>query len=96
MWGIALMFWWGGWLLYKYPDDFSYREFLVSMFALWFSLYGLTIATQNLTDRKKAQRAAVRIFALMDRCSLIDPLSDEGMTLTGHSFHIEEMESVDA
>lgn len=81
MFGIALMFWWGGWLLYKYPETYAYRDYLVSMFALWFSLYGLTIATQNLTDRKKAERAAARIFALTDRTSLIDPLSEEGKRL---------------
>ena len=29
-------------------------------------------------DRKKAQRAAARVFELIDRQSAIDPLSDEG------------------
>ena len=48
------------------------------MFALFFSLYGLTVATQNAVDRKKANRAAARIFELVDRKSEIDPLSTRG------------------
>lgn len=78
MWGTAMMFWWGGWLLANYSGLYSYRDFLISMFALFFSLYGLTIASQNAVDRDKAKRAAARIFELTDRQSLIDPLSDEG------------------
>ena len=78
MWGLALMFWWGGWLLWKYPDTWSYLDFLISMFALFFSLYGLTLATQGAVNREKAKRAAARIFELTDRQSLIDPLSEEG------------------
>ena len=48
------------------------------MFSLFFSLYGLTLATQGAVDREKAKRAAVRIFALADRESQINPLSDAG------------------
>ena len=36
MWGMALMFWWGAWVLVKYPNNFTYRDFLISMFALLF------------------------------------------------------------
>ena len=72
------MFFWGGWLLNNYPDVYSFRDFLISMFALFFSLYGLTIATEGAVDRKKANRAAARIFELTDRESAIDPLSTEG------------------
>ncbi len=72
------MFWWGGWLLSKYPDSFSYRDFLVSMFSLLFSLFGLGMAAQGATDRDKAKSAANRIFVLMERESAIDPLSTEG------------------
>lgn len=78
MGGFAIMFWWGGWLLLNYPDVFSYRGFLISMFALFFSMYGLTIAAQGAVDRKKAKQAAHRIFALTDRQSEIDPLSQGG------------------
>ena len=72
------MFFWGGWLLFNYPGSFTYRDFLISMFALFFSLYGLTIAAEGAVDRKKANLAAARIFELMDRQSLIDPLSTVG------------------
>merc|ERR1711976_180863 len=36
LWGMALMFWWGGWLLANHSDKFSFRDFMVSMFALCF------------------------------------------------------------
>jgi len=72
------MFWWGAWLLSNYPDKFTYREYLISMFALFFSLYGLTLAAQGAVNREKAKQAAARIFELTDRESLIDPLSDSG------------------
>lgn len=72
------MFWWGGWLLFNFDDVFEYRDYLVSMFSLLFSLYGLTVAAQGAVDRDKAKRAAARIFELTDRQSLIDPLSTHG------------------
>ena len=75
---MALLFWWGGWLLSKYSDTFSYNSFLISMFALLFSLSGLGAAAQGATNRERAKVAANRIFALLDKKSQIDPLSDEG------------------
>jgi ATP-binding cassette subfamily B (MDR/TAP) protein 1 len=78
MWSFALMFFWGGWLLFNYPSTFSFRKFLISMFALFFSLYGLAVAAQGAVNRDKAKQAANRIFALIDRQSQIDPLSDLG------------------
>ena len=78
LWGIALMFWWGGWLLSNYSTTFSYRDFLISMFSLLYSLSGMAIATQGATDRGKAKLAADRIFELTDRETAIDPLSEEG------------------
>lgn len=77
-WGMALMFYWGGWLLYKFPDKYSFRAFLISMFSLLFSLSGTAAAAQGATDRGKASEAAERIFALIDRPTTIDPLSDDG------------------
>lgn len=70
---------WGGWLMTNYSDVFSYLGYLISMFALFFSMYGLTLAAQGAVDREKAKLAAHRIFALTDRKSLIDPLRDEGL-----------------
>ena len=76
--GIALLFWWGGWLMINYRDLFTYRDFLISMFSLLFSLSGIGVAAQGATNRDKAKVAAHRIFELTDRRSAIDPLSDEG------------------
>ena len=74
----GLMFFWGGWLLVEYPNSYSYLEYNISMYSLFFSLYGLTIATQGAVDRKKANLAAARIFEIIDRQSEIDPLSKDG------------------
>mmetsp|Transcript_2979 Transcript_2979/g.5580 ORF Transcript_2979/g.5580 Transcript_2979/m.5580 type:complete len:650 (-) Transcript_2979:2220-4169(-) len=78
MWGTALMFWWGGYCLWKWDDVFTYRGFLISMFSLLFSVSGLGMAAQGATDRDKAKAAGDRIFALVERESAIDPLSDDG------------------
>jgi ATP-binding cassette subfamily B (MDR/TAP) protein 1 len=78
MWGIALMFWFGAWLLHNNPDKYEFRDFIIAMFALFFSLYGLTLAFEGATDRRRAKLAADRIFALTDRKSAIDPFSEEG------------------
>jgi ATP-binding cassette subfamily B (MDR/TAP) protein 1 len=78
MWGLALLLWFGGWLLTTYPDTYTYRDYLISLFSLLFGLEGMGFAAQNATDRKKAKEAARRIFELIDRQSAIDPLSDEG------------------
>jgi len=76
MWGYALMFWSGSWLLLN--RGYTMRDYLISLFALMLSLTGLAAAVAGLTDVKKAQEAAGRIFELLDRKSEIDPLSDEG------------------
>jgi ABC-type multidrug transport system fused ATPase/permease subunit len=81
MWGIALMFWWGGYLLYKYPNTYTFRDMLISLFGMMFGFTGLGIAMQDLTDSEKARAAAARIFELIDRKSEIDPLTDEGKKL---------------
>lgn len=73
-WGIGLMFWFGAWILHNYPGRFTFRDFLICMFGLFFSIYGLTVALEGATDRKRAKLAADRIFTLIDRQSAIDPL----------------------
>ena len=80
-WSNALQFWWGGWLLFNYPEVFSFEDFLVSMFALLFSLFALGAATQGASDKDKAKKAAGRIFYLLGRKSAIDPLGTEGAKL---------------
>ena len=80
-WSNALQFWWGGWLLFNYPEVFTFEDFLVSMFALLFSLFALGAATQGASDKDKAKKAAGRIFYLLGRKSAIDPLGTEGAKL---------------
>jgi ATP-binding cassette subfamily B (MDR/TAP) protein 1 len=77
MWGMGLMFWWGGWLLYNFPDQYTFRNFLIAMFSIFFCFYALMVASGGAVDKEKAKRAAERIFELTDRKSLIDPLLDE-------------------
>jgi len=77
-WGLGLMFWFGAWLLHRKPDTYEFRDFIIAMFALFFSLYGLTVAFENATDRTRAQLAVERIFSLTDRQSAIDPLDEGG------------------
>jgi ATP-binding cassette subfamily B (MDR/TAP) protein 1 len=78
---VAFLFWWGGYLLFHHPDEFSFEDFLVSNFSLLFALFGLGSALQGISDRKEAETSAGRIFYLLDRQSEIDPLSKEGKTL---------------
>ena len=66
----------------KYPGAFTFNEFLVSMFALTFSLYSLGVAAQVLVDKKRAEAAAGRLFYIMNRESAIDPLSPSGKKLS--------------
>jgi ATP-binding cassette subfamily B (MDR/TAP) protein 1 len=73
--------WWGGYLLFHYPDKFGFKDFLISNFALLFSLFGLGAAFQGLSDRKETEKSAGRIFYLLDRQSEIDPLSEDGKKL---------------
>jgi ATP-binding cassette subfamily B (MDR/TAP) protein 1 len=77
----ALQFWWGGWLLYNYSETFSFNDFLISMFSLLFSLFALGAAAQGVSDKKKAEAAAGRLFYIMNRQSAIDPLSTSGKKL---------------
>jgi len=80
-WINALQFFFGGWLLYKYPDKYNFNDFLISNFAVLFSLFGLGAAFQDISDRKETEKSASRIFYLLDRTSAIDPLSEEGKTV---------------
>eukprot|EP00549_Striatella_unipunctata_P025532 CAMPEP_0118702986 /NCGR_PEP_ID=MMETSP0800-20121206/18252_1 /TAXON_ID=210618 ORGANISM="Striatella unipunctata, Strain CCMP2910" /NCGR_SAMPLE_ID=MMETSP0800 /ASSEMBLY_ACC=CAM_ASM_000638 /LENGTH=1104 /DNA_ID=CAMNT_0006604361 /DNA_START=179 /DNA_END=3493 /DNA_ORIENTATION=- len=81
-WSNALQLWWGGWLIYRYPETYNFPDFLTAMFALLFSLFGLGSAMQGASDRKETTKSAGRIFYLLDRESAIDPLSQEGKKLS--------------
>ena len=80
-WVNALQLWFGGWILFNYPDVFTFNDFIISMFSLLFSLFGLGAAFNGLSDRKETERSAGRIFYLLDKESKIDPLSTEGKKL---------------
>ena len=71
----ALQFWWGGWLLNRFPEKYDFKDFLISMFALLFSLFALGAAAIGVTDRDEATKAATRIYNLIHRKSLNDPLT---------------------
>ena len=38
MWTFGLLMWWGGWLLQTFPTVYTFRDFLISMFSLTFSM----------------------------------------------------------
>lgn len=80
-WVNALQLWFGGWLLYNFPEDYELRDFLIANFAILFSLFGLGAAFQDISDRKEVEKAAGRIFYLLDRVSEIDPLSETGKVM---------------
>jgi len=80
-WVNALQLWFGGWILFNYSDFFDFNDFVISMFSLLFSLFGLGAAFNGLSDKKLAEKSAGRIFYLLDRDSKIDPLSTEGKKL---------------
>jgi len=80
-WVNALQLWWGGWILFNYPTTFTFDGFLISMFSLLFSLFGLGAAFQGVSDKKETEASAGRIFYLLDRKSEIDPMSEEGKKL---------------
>merc|ERR1712100_1010817 len=66
-WTIALLFWWGGWLINNHPRLFSFRDFNISMWSLLYGVSGMSVAMQGATDRQKANEAASRVFAMIDR-----------------------------
>jgi len=86
-WINALQMWWGGWLLNQSWNSYSFNDFLVSNFALLFSLFGLGAAFQDVSDRKEVEKSGGRIIHLLDRKSAIDPLSEEGKKLDGASLY---------
>ena len=92
-WGIALMFWFGAWILHNHHDKFSFRDFLICMFGLFFSIYGLTVALEGATDRKRAKLAADRIFTLIDRQSAIDPLSEGDKSTEANQRHNDNVDA---
>jgi ABC-type multidrug transport system fused ATPase/permease subunit len=79
-WVNALQFGWGGWLLLNYPHLWTFDEFVKANFSIIFAIVGLGTAFAGLPDKKEAEKAATRFFALLDRQSQIDPLSPDGLS----------------
>lgn len=77
-WINALQLWFGGWMLFNFPDRYDFNDFLIANFAVLFALFGLGAAFQDVSDKKAVEESAKRVFYLLDRVSAIDPLSDEG------------------
>jgi ATP-binding cassette subfamily B (MDR/TAP) protein 1 len=77
-WINGLQFYFGGYLLYTYPDKYDLGDFLVAQFSILFGLFGLGAAFQDMSDRKEVEKSAGRIFYLLDRQSQIDPLASTG------------------
>merc|ERR1712157_291992 len=80
-WINALQFWFGGWLLFKYPDVYTPKDFTWALMIILFSLFALGAAFQDIADREKVEKSLSRIFYLLDKRSEIDPLSEEGKTM---------------
>jgi ATP-binding cassette subfamily B (MDR/TAP) protein 1 len=81
-WINGLQLWFGGYILFTFPEDYEFKDFLIANFAVLFSLFGLGAAFQDVSDRKEVEKSAGRVFYLLDRKSKIDPLSTEGKKLT--------------
>lgn len=44
--------WFGGYLLFTFPETYEFKDFLISNFAVLFGLFGLGAAFQDISDRK--------------------------------------------
>jgi ATP-binding cassette, subfamily B (MDR/TAP), member 1 len=73
-WIIGLEMWFGGYLMYKFPDEYDFHDFMVSIMAMLFALIGFGAALSAATNRDEAKESASRIFYLLDRKSPIDQL----------------------
>jgi len=65
-WACGFLFWWGSWVLLNYEGIFTFRDFMISMFSLLFSMIGVSAASMGATDKTKAKEAAQRIFSLIE------------------------------
>jgi ATP-binding cassette subfamily B (MDR/TAP) protein 1 len=77
----ALIFWFGGWAINEDPGQFGFLDFLITMFVFVFSVSGLAGSVSRIANQDSALDAASRVFELINRKSLIDPLTNEGIML---------------
>jgi len=82
-------FWWGGYLIDKFHYD--YNDFLISLFALIFSLSGMAVAMMDMKSKDEAAAASERLFEIINRKSKIDPL--EGFTSRAEGTQLSSFDS---
>eukprot|EP00397_Hematodinium_sp_SG-2012_P001708 GEMP01001713.1.p1 GENE.GEMP01001713.1~~GEMP01001713.1.p1 ORF type:complete len:1272 (+),score=315.58 GEMP01001713.1:236-4051(+) len=91
----ALGFWWGSWVICDEashkcnsstltPSEFTdhidqLRAFTTAVFTFMIGLGGIGSVATFAPDAQKAREAAFDLFAILDRRSASDPLSDEGV-----------------
>lgn len=80
-WINGLQMFFGGYLLFTFPDKYELKDFLIAQFSILFGLFGLGAAFQDMSDKKEVEKSAARIFYLLDRQSQIDPLGPGGKKL---------------
>uniref|UniRef100_A0A7S4NHN6 ABC transporter domain-containing protein n=1 Tax=Odontella aurita TaxID=265563 RepID=A0A7S4NHN6_9STRA len=73
----ALVYWWGGWLLYYYGHLYTFEDLVISLFSLFFALLSLSESVRGAQDNEMCQRSAGRVFYLLNRKSSIDPQPEE-------------------
>ncbi|ETW02442.1 hypothetical protein H310_05955 [Aphanomyces invadans] len=78
---LALLFWFGGWLIVN--KHVNFQEMFTVMMCIMLSTFGIGLAAQDLADSGKAQQAAIRLFDTIDRQPTIDCKSTtDGDTLS--------------
>lgn len=74
---LGLQLWWGGWLLIRYPNQYSFVSFQIALQVYHISFTCLTEAWSKLSNNSKdCVEAGKRLFYLLGRKSLNDPLSN--------------------
>ncbi|TMW60933.1 hypothetical protein Poli38472_000975 [Pythium oligandrum] len=83
----ALLFYVGGkWIR---NGTITFEGMLMVIMVIFFSMFVVGMAAQNMTDQNKAKRAAARVFDVIDRTPEIDSISNSGQQLTSIHGDIE-------
>ena len=61
------------------------------LLAVMFSSFGIGMSAQNMMDAKKAKKAAMHLFSVIDRVPKIDSMSKEGLCPTSVHGGVEFM-----
>jgi len=81
----ALQFWLGGFFLNRFSERYTFSDFLVSMFALLFSVFGLGPVAMTYKLRNETFKAATRLYELIHRKSKNDPLAQKETVVKGRA-----------